>query len=34
VDVAEQLLNTPAVQSAVEKFDADWRQAFGTTTLS
>src|SRR5476649_2093833 len=34
VEIAEQLLNTPAVQSAVEKFDADWRQAFGTTTLS
>ena len=34
VDVAEQLLDTPAVQAAVEKFDADWRQAFGTTSIS
>jgi fructose-6-phosphate aldolase 1 len=34
VDVAEQLLNAPAVQAAVEKFEADWQQAFGTTTLS
>lgn len=33
VDVAEQLLNTPAVEAAIEKFDADWRQAFGTTSL-
>lgn len=34
VDVAEQMLDTPAVQAAVEKFDADWRQAFGTTSIS
>lgn len=34
VDVAEQLLDTPAVQAAVEKFDADWRQAFRTTSIS
>ncbi|MDH2897261.1 fructose-6-phosphate aldolase (plasmid) [Rahnella variigena] len=34
VDVAEQLLDTPAVQAAVEKFDTDWRQAFGTTSIS
>ena len=34
VDVAEQLLDKPAVQAAVEKFDADWRQAFGTTSIS
>jgi fructose-6-phosphate aldolase 1 len=34
VDVAEQLLDTPAVQAAVEKFDADWRQAFGTSSIS
>lgn len=34
VDVAEQLLDTPAVQAAVEKFDDDWRQAFGTTSIS
>lgn len=33
VDVAEQLLDTPAVQAAIEKFDADWRQAFGTTSI-
>ncbi|AEX51948.1 fructose-6-phosphate aldolase [Rahnella aquatilis] len=34
VDVAEQLLNTPAVNAAIEKFDTDWRQAFGTSSLS
>ncbi|MBU9809193.1 fructose-6-phosphate aldolase [Rahnella sp. C60] len=34
VDVAEQLFSTPAVQAAVEKFDADWQQAFGTSSLS
>lgn len=34
VDVAEQLLGTPAVQAAVQKFDADWQQAFGTTSIS
>ncbi|CAH0326963.1 Fructose-6-phosphate aldolase 2 [Rahnella aquatilis] len=34
VDVAEQLLNTPAVEAAIEKFDTDWRQAFGTLSLS
>lgn len=34
VDVAEQLLGTPAVQAAVLKFDADWQQAFGTTSIS
>lgn len=34
VDVAEQLLNTPAVNAAIEKFDTDWRQAFGTASLS
>ncbi|MFO6297825.1 fructose-6-phosphate aldolase [Rahnella selenatireducens] len=34
IDVAEQLLGTPAVQAAVQKFDADWQQAFGTTSIS
>lgn len=34
VDVAEQFLGTPAVQAAVQKFDADWQQAFGTTSIS
>lgn len=34
VDVAGQLLGTPAVQAAVQKFDADWQQAFGTTSIS
>lgn len=34
VDVAEQLLNTPAVNAAIDKFDRDWRQAFGNSSLS
>ncbi|MFU2317013.1 fructose-6-phosphate aldolase [Rahnella sp. PCH160] len=34
VDVAEQLLGTPAVQAAVQKFDADWQEAFGTLSIS
>ncbi|AFJ46729.1 fructose-6-phosphate aldolase [Shimwellia blattae] len=33
LDVAGQLLNTPAVCAAVEKFTADWQGAFGRTTL-
>jgi len=33
VDVAEQLLTTPAVTAAVMQFDNDWQQAFGRSTL-
>ncbi|MCZ9234584.1 hypothetical protein OM297_15725 [Escherichia albertii] len=33
LDVAQQMLNTPAVESAIEKFDHDWNAAFGTTHL-
>ncbi|WP_342755520.1 fructose-6-phosphate aldolase [Pantoea sp. MBD-2R] len=29
VDVAEQLITTPAVTAAVEKFEQDWLKAFG-----
>ncbi|MFO6428378.1 transaldolase family protein [Escherichia coli] len=32
LDVA-QTLNTPAVESAIEKFEHDWNAAFGTTHL-
>lgn len=34
VDVAEQFINTPAVRAAVEKFECDWRSAFGTLALA
>ncbi|QMV51484.1 fructose-6-phosphate aldolase [Ewingella americana] len=33
VDIAEQLLTTPAVTAAVAQFDNDWQQAFGRSTL-
>ncbi|MFX0568240.1 fructose-6-phosphate aldolase [Kosakonia cowanii] len=33
VDVAKQMLNTPAVESAVEKFEQDWQGAFGSLSL-
>ncbi|HGY6878350.1 TPA: transaldolase family protein [Escherichia coli] len=33
LDVAQQMLNTPAVESAIEKFEHDWNAAFGTTHL-
>ncbi len=33
VDVAKQMLNTPAVESAVEKFEQDWQSAFGSLSL-
>ena len=33
VDVAEQFIATPAVKAAVEKFEQDWRTAFGSATL-
>ena len=29
LDVAEQLLNVPAVDAALVKFDQDWQRAFG-----
>ncbi|EPS1673452.1 transaldolase family protein [Escherichia coli] len=32
-NVAQQMLNTPAVESAIEKFEHDWNAAFGTTHL-
>lgn len=33
VDVAQQMLNTPAVESAIEKFESDWKNAFGHINL-
>ncbi len=30
LDVAQQMLGTPAVESAIEKFEQDWNAAFGT----
>lgn len=33
LDVAQQMLDTPAVQSAVEKFEQDWKNAFGNINL-
>ena len=33
LDVAQQMLGTPAVESAIEKFEQDWQNAFGTLTL-
>lgn len=33
VDIAEQMLISPVVQSAVEKFEQDWQGAFGTNLL-
>lgn len=30
LDVAQQMLDTPAVESAVEKFEQDWKNAFGS----
>lgn len=33
VDVAEQLITTPAVQAAVEKFEQEWQGAFGHSGL-
>lgn len=33
LDVAQQMLNTPAVESAIEKFEHDWNAAFDTTHL-
>ena len=33
LDVAQQMLGTPAVESAIEKFEQDWNNAFGTLNL-
>lgn len=33
VDVAQQMLNTPAVESAIDKFEQDWKNAFGNLSL-
>lgn len=33
VDVAEQLITTPAVQAAVEKFEQEWQGVFGQSGL-
>ncbi|WP_318370337.1 fructose-6-phosphate aldolase [Enterobacter sp.] len=33
LDVAQQMLGTPAVESAIEKFEQDWKTAFGHLTL-
>ena len=33
LDVAQQMLDTPAVESAVEKFEQDWKNAFGNINL-
>ena len=33
LDVAQQLLGTPAVESAIEKFEQDWKNAFGNLNL-
>jgi len=34
VEVAEQLLSTPAVQAAVKKFEQEWQGAFGQAGLA
>ena len=33
LDVAQQLLGTPAVEAAVDKFEQDWKAAFGNLNL-
>ncbi|ASG56463.1 fructose-6-phosphate aldolase [Salmonella bongori] len=33
LDVAQQMLNTPAVESAIAKFEQDWENAFGHLNL-
>nr|VXZ90243.1 Fructose-6-phosphate aldolase 2 [Klebsiella pneumoniae] len=33
LDVAQQMLGTPAVESAIEKFEQDWNNAFGALNL-
>lgn len=33
LEVAQQMLGTPAVEAAIVKFEQDWQNAFGTLTL-
>ncbi|MBW4224760.1 fructose-6-phosphate aldolase [Enterobacter roggenkampii] len=33
LDVAQHMLGTPAVESAIEKFEQDWKNAFGNLNL-
>jgi fructose-6-phosphate aldolase 2 len=33
LDVAQQMLSAPAVESAIEKFEQDWKNAFGNLNL-
>ena len=33
LNVAQQMLDTPAVESAIEKFEQDWNNAFGNLNL-
>ncbi|WP_333501739.1 fructose-6-phosphate aldolase [Kluyvera genomosp. 2] len=33
LDVAQQMLGAPAVESAIEKFEQDWKNAFGNLNL-
>lgn len=33
LDVAQQMLNTPAIESAIGKFEQDWNNAFGHINL-
>ncbi|MGU3525666.1 fructose-6-phosphate aldolase [Enterobacteriaceae bacterium C23F] len=33
LDVAQQMLGTPAVESAIDKFEQDWKNAFGNLNL-
>lgn len=33
LDVAQQMLDTPAVESDIEKFEQDWKNAFGNLNL-
>lgn len=33
LDVAQHMLGTPAVESAIEKFEQDWNNAFGNLNL-
>jgi fructose-6-phosphate aldolase 2 len=33
LDVAQQMLGTPAVESTIEKFEQDWKTAFGNLNL-
>lgn len=33
LDVAQQMIGTPAVESAIEKFEQDWKDVFGNLNL-